>query len=321
MLAHILLSSILSFSLATTCPFNPAFQTRSLGSFNLTVISDGQVFVDGNFFSVPDAALRRSYRASFRPVFPSLLSLNVLLIDTPFARILVDSGAVNLPEFPFFNEAGKLLRNMRAAGISPESVDAVLITHGHGDHISGINTQQGQRAFPNAKIYVPQAEHDFWTTVPLENFKSAVLTNETVALLQNIYVRNIEPYLDRLVLVPEGGAPFPGIKFISTPGHSPGHVAIRVTSKGERLLITGDSWVTKPDQLENPEWAFFVESDEDQAYATRIRILSGAARRRELVHSFHEVFPGLGYVSENGAAFTWTPAAAQPLGTAVRTQC
>eukprot|EP00177_Eucheuma_denticulatum_P000152 GFKZ01000271.1.p1 GENE.GFKZ01000271.1~~GFKZ01000271.1.p1 ORF type:complete len:193 (-),score=15.99 GFKZ01000271.1:951-1529(-) len=183
MLSHIFFVSILSFSLATTCSVNPAFQRRTLGSFNLTIISDGQVQFDSNFFTVPDAALRRSYRASFRPVFPSILNLNVILIDTPSARILVDSGAVNLPEFPFFRDAGKLLQNMRAAGISPESIDAVLITHGHGDHISGINTQEGERAFPNAKIYVSQTEHEFWTTVPLENFKPAVFTDETVGTL------------------------------------------------------------------------------------------------------------------------------------------
>lgn len=75
------------------------------------------------------------------------------------------------------------------------------------------------------------------------------------------------------------------------------------------------------DQLENPEWEFFIELDAVQAYKSRIKALSGAARRRDLVLSYHESFPGLGHVSVNGAAFSWTPAETEFMGTAVKTQC
>lgn len=77
----------------------------------------------------------------------------------------------------------------------------------------------------------------------------------------------------------------------------------------------------QPDQLENPEWSFFIESDPVQAYDSRIRMLSSAARRKDLVLAYHEAFPGLGYVTINGAAFSWTPAATQSMGVGVKTQC
>lgn len=66
-----------------------------------------------------------------------------------------------------------------------------------------------------------------------------------VVALSDIYLRSIAPYQDRLVLVPTDGSPLPGVEFVSTSGHSPGHNAVRVSSNGERLIITGDSWITK----------------------------------------------------------------------------
>ncbi|CDF40032.1 unnamed protein product [Chondrus crispus] len=141
--------------------------------------------------------------------------------------------------------------------------------------------------------------------------------------VRDIYLRSIKPYRGRLTLVDEDRSPIRGVKLISSPGHSPGHSSVRFQGKGEALLVSGDSWITKPDQLENPEWEFFIELDAAQAYNSRIRVLSAAARRRELMLSYHEAFPGLGYVSVNGAAFSWTPAQAQTelMGTGVATQC
>lgn len=293
---------------SSSCPSSFLIHKFQLGRLNGTILSDGPGIFDVNFFLVPDAAIARALAASFRDPLPLVLQQNALIIDTPSSRILVDAGSLNLPEFPFFSKAGKLVQNMKAAGISPNSIDAVLITHGHGDHVAGIRTLEGKQAFPNAKIYVSEDEHRFWSTEQIVNPRPDGPDDAFWETLGDIYKRSIRPYADQLVLVPPGSSPFPGVRFVPSPGHSPGHTAIRFSSRQKHLLVTGDSFVTSIDQLKNPAWGFFVESNLSQAYDTRIKLLSGAARRKDLVLSYHEQFPGLGYVSENGDAFRWTVA-------------
>lgn len=168
---------------ASECLSNAPFRRLKIGDINVTVVHDGPVFFNLSTFSVPGAFVSRSYAASFRSTdLPdeSIISQNVAVLDLPSARVIVDAGSVDVPQFPVLRETGRLVQNLRAAGIPPESIDGVLLTHGHGDHITGIRTVENQRAFPNAKIYVSEAEHEFWTTTPIQNPKPAILPDDLV---------------------------------------------------------------------------------------------------------------------------------------------
>lgn len=177
----ILLFALLSVVLtvfAETDRVNPSTYSFTVGKFNATVVLDGPIIFDQDALLVPESSRLRALKENFRSIEPgaqTLFDLSFLLVDTPTNRILIDTGGINLPEFDamgMFAEAGKLFENLQAAGVSRESIDTVIISHGHTDHIGGL-TQRGDDSisFPNADVYITRIEHEFWISddIPAED--------------------------------------------------------------------------------------------------------------------------------------------------------
>lgn len=154
---------------ASQCKLNPSIYDFKFGSIRGQVISDGPGIFEDNPYLVPDKVVQKSYRATYRPFSPLIVQQNIAVLDIQDRRIIVDTGSVNVPEFRQFRNAGNLQRNLRAAGISSNSIDAVLLTHAHADHVSGLLTPNGTAAFPNAHVYISRADHKFWTADPIQN--------------------------------------------------------------------------------------------------------------------------------------------------------
>lgn len=151
---------------AAQCSKNPYARFFTIGNTSALVTSDGQfTTILSSFFSAPDIAVESAFKGLFRSVQPLVWSQNNVVIDHPDGRILIDTGSANFPA-PSFSKAGLLRENLLAAGIEPSSIKNVLITHGHADHVSGLRTKDGDRAFPNATVYVSRVEHMFWTSEP-----------------------------------------------------------------------------------------------------------------------------------------------------------
>ncbi len=209
-----------------------------------------------------------------------------LVVDTGKHLVLVDTGADGLGP-----DTGKLLQHLQVQGISPEDIDTVILTHGHPDHLGGNTDADGKPVFANAHYIISRDEWDFWMSGQAE----LKLDEHSREVLLGYAHKNLPPIQNQLDLVDYEIEILPGIQTVAAPGHTPGHMALTISSEGEQLLCVSDT-VLHPIHLEQPDWYAAVDLDPIQSEATRRRILDKAATEKALVIAFHFPFPGLGHV-------------------------
>ena len=220
-----------------------------------------------------------------------------LLVKTGEHRVLVDTGANGLDQ-----NTGRLIQNLQSEDIAPEEIDMVILTHCHPDHIGGITLEDGNLAFPNARYALWKEEWEFWTSGEAES----KLDEHSREILLGIARKNLPPIQDRLDLIEREREILPGIEAIAAPGHTPGHMALVISSKDEQLFNIADL-VLHPIHLEQPEWCAVFDFSPEEVTATRRRILNRIAAEKALVQAFHFPFPGLGHIVEKGDGWAWKP--------------
>jgi glyoxylase-like metal-dependent hydrolase (beta-lactamase superfamily II) len=284
----------------TTHPQSPGYYRLRLGSFEITVISDGTIIepVDTLLKNTTKAAVDDALREQFI-TGPYEMSDNCFLVNTGRKLILIDAGAGDL----LGSSLGHFLTNLKAAGYTPEQIDEVYITHLHPDHIGGL-VEHGERAFPNATLRVDQADIDYWLNdANLSNASSEMKPFFT-------WARNsVKPYKEagRLRAFSRSGELSPGVSAIAAHGHTAGHNVFLIQSKGESLEIIGDLVHVSQVQLTHPEIAIAFDTDSDAAIASRRSVLADAALHGYLVGGEHISFPGIGHLRSSGSGFTWFP--------------
>jgi glyoxylase-like metal-dependent hydrolase (beta-lactamase superfamily II) len=213
--------------------------------------------------------------------FPSFV--NAFVVKIPEGLVLVDTG--NGPR------AG-LAGSLSEAGISPSDIIAVLLTHFHGDHISGLLTGDGQAAFPNAVVYADKVESDYWLN---DSGRSAKPT------------RDLAPYvkLGNYKLFSPGDELFPSVTAVELYGHTPGHSGFYFKGGEKDLLAWGDIVHVRHVQFKNPEATMTYDVDTKTAAETRKRIFADAAGKGYFVAGAHLPFPGVGHVVAAGDAYDY----------------
>jgi len=281
----------------------------NIGAFKCMAVTDGThtyappVFpppVTFLFANAPSNELKPLLRAhSIEPeLWTEWVSPYIcLLVDTGQVRVLVDTGANGL-----VLSTGKLRQNLQSEGIAPEDIDLVILTHAHPDHIGGNTLDDGQLAFPNARYAMWKGEWEFWTSKEAEE----KLDEHVREVLLGFTRKNLPPIQDRLDLIEHEREILPGIMSIAAPGHTPGHMALLISSEGEQLLHIVDT-VLHPIHVEKPEWFAAIDFVPDQVVATRHRLLKRAAEEKSLVLAFHFPFPGLGHIIQKGDGWMWQP--------------
>ena len=184
------------------------------------------------------------------------------------------------------------MAGLHAAGTRPDKVDYVLCTHLHVDHV-GWNTrlEDGRwvPTFPNARYLFPKADEAIFGQTPSDSFTQSVLPVITAGQAE---------------LVEEGHKLGDSITLIPTPGHTPGHVSIRLSSRGAEALITGDA-LHSTAQCWHPEWHFLFDSDAEMAVTSRTSLLEQAAESGARVIGSHFKLPSIGRVHAVGDGFKW----------------
>src|SRR5215207_1567984 len=274
-----------------------------VGDIELMVVSDGTLAAPRAFAlpQTPPAEVEALYRAHGAEAPPQFVSqTNATLARIGGELILVDAGSG--PNFQA--TAGRLSQNLEAAGIDPEKIAKVVFTHGHADHLWGaLDDFEDAERFPNASYVIPAAEWDFWTDPDtpgrLPDWLKGMARGSARVL------RKIEPKVERRRA---GEAVAPGLTYLDTAGHTPGHMAVMAESRGERLLVGGDALNNPVVSFARPDWPFGSDLDRDAAASTRRTLLDRLAGDRIPLIGFHLPWPGIGRVAREGMGYRFEPA-------------
>ncbi|WP_406210045.1 MBL fold metallo-hydrolase [Kitasatospora sp. NBC_01560] len=243
-----------------------------------------------------------------------LLDSHTFAFTVAGLNVLVDTGIGNgkTRANPAWHDLDTdYLDRLAAAGYPPAAVDLVILTHLHTDHVGWNTRTDGNGAwiptFPGARHLVSRTEREFWAGQDMDEprrqmFRDSVHPVEEAGLL------------DLVDLPAEGTEIAPGLRLLPTPGHTPGHLAVQLSSNGETALVTGDC-IHHPVQFAHPAIGSCVDIDPDRSRATRHDLLRSLAGSGGLVLGTHFPPPTAGRVIVDGDAYRLTPVPGTP-GTA-----
>ncbi|MBX9737091.1 MAG: MBL fold metallo-hydrolase [Phycisphaerales bacterium] len=287
---------------ATPAP-KQGFHAFTIGSIQAMAIHDGaSSFAPVHPMFAPEATvdeLNAVLRDHFHPLDKAPIEFNVLALKMGAETILIDTGFG-----PGQDGVGKTVQNLRAAGIAPESVTGIVITHAHGDHFHGLLNADDSLTYPNAKVFVSRKEHDFWTGATPDLGETALDAKTKAAWIargQAIF-KKIQP---KLQLVSPADKLVSGLEFVDTAGHTPGHMSVIVTSGSDSVVVAGDIMHNRVAMLANPRWTFSLDVNKKDAVKSRIAMFERIAGERLRVFAYHLPWPGLGNIRKQGAGFEW----------------
>lgn len=249
-----------------------------------------------SFATEPSAA---EFAAAMHETIPAgtvRMPFNVLLLDWNGEYVLIDSGEPGRAGAP-----PPVVALLRELGITPDQIAHVVLTHAHFDHLGGLVDGAERPVFSKARHHVFKTEADFWTAPHPDVSKVRLDTTSMIRVARRVFASVAFEF-------PNAGAEIVrGITALSSPGHTPGHMTLRLTSGPSTLYHMSDLCHHAPLLLEHPSWS--IASDVDPALAVRTRkaVFQNLCETRERVFGFHMPFPGLGYLAKSATGFRWLP--------------
>jgi glyoxylase-like metal-dependent hydrolase (beta-lactamase superfamily II) len=266
---------------------NPEYRFQ-VGEFECRVISDGTIVVPDTINNKPFDPLDLGSGI--------VMDMMCLYVRTGQHQVLIDTGCGNGKE-P--SNSGKLLQNLASAGIKAEDIDTVIISHAHSDHVGGNAYFNGRPVFSNARYIIHRKEWEHWT----EKLKSG--KGDRMEMFK-VTRKKLLPVQGQIEMVENNREIIPGIEFIPVPGHTPGHMMLKISSGKSKLIFLADI-MHHPLELTRPEIFTIFDSDPQEAVRIRSKVVAELAASGVLVFACHFSYPGLGHIIQKGEVFSWEP--------------
>ena len=265
--------------------------TITAGGWTISCLTDGTfTFDDADF---PDIAqdLRDARLAAAGLTAPDTEFAAYLLQRDDHAPVLVDAGCGS----KFGRHGGELFDRLDLLGVPVTAIETVILTHMHGDHVGGMTDDAGTETFANARYVTGQVEYDHW----------AAAGNET-------FDKKVRPFAEKMSFLGDGDAVVSGMTAVAAFGHTPGHMAYRLESGGEQLVLIADAANHYVWSLGYPDWEVRFDADKAAAAETRKKLLGMIAADRIPMVGYHMPFPGMGFVETRGeGGFRYVPTSYQ----------
>ena len=273
------------------------FVTYKVGGADVTALYDGiwekphdpAFIANASVDDVKDAMTKAGLPADFVSI-----PFTVVVVRSGGKTVLCDCGTGGQVQ----PTAGKMMANMKAAGIDPATIDTILISHCHPDHIFGLMEKDTNKpVFPNAEIVISDVEYKFWTDPAVIDR----LPEARKGLARRIQA--VFPTWKNIRQVSGEPEVAPGIRFVSAPGHTPGHRAFHLASGASELMISNDTAYVPALVVANPGWHGQYDQDAATAEASRRKMLDRVIADKVMICGYHFPFPGAGTVTKDGAGY------------------
>jgi len=275
------------------------FVKFKVGDVEVTQIYDGiwdRQLQEGLVKNVPLADVQAALKAAglAENIVPTPFTITAVTIGGK--TTLIDSGT-GVPGQVQPSAGLAAAKNLAAAGIDPGSIENIVVTHFHPDHISGLMAKDtNAELFAKATIHVPAPELAWWTgpSVPQAGQGLANRIKATLGTWKNVKAFEGEPEV------------VPGIRAIATPGHTMGHTSYHVGSGSQQVIIQGDITNIPALFARNPGWHGSFDTDGVLAEATRRKMLDRAIADKATITGYHYGLPGAGTIAKDGNGYVFT---------------
>jgi len=284
----------------------PGWYRYKVGSIEVTAVTDGAFanpLTDTFIRNVPKEETNKVLEAMHLPKDKVVVPYTPIAVNTGSKLVVIDTGLGGALYEQSKGGVGQFHSNLAAAGIDANAVDAVIISHFHGDHINGLVTADSKPAFPNAEILVPTGEWKFWND---EGEMSKAAGNTLVEGNFKNVKRVFGALGNKVTQYEPGKEVAPGITSLATHGHTPGHVSHIISSGNAKLMVQAD--VTNvPLFVQHPGWFIQFDMDGPAAEAMRRKFYDMLVAEQMMVQGFHYPFPSVGYIETAGSGYRVIP--------------